>query len=93
MKLNTIMTSMSATPRDREVVSSHQPAPNDPERLQLSLREQDVLDGLAKGLAYKQIADSLDLSISTVRTHIERIYKKLHVHNRTDAVVKFLSQS
>ena len=57
---------------------------------QLTTREREVLDALARGLAYKQIADELDISMGTIRTHIERIYEKLHVHNRTDAVVKYL---
>lgn len=64
---------------------------NEPEaESNLTAREREVLDGLAHGLAYKQIADQLGISIGTIRTHIERIYQKLHVHNRTDAVVKYL---
>jgi len=60
------------------------------DELQLSPRELEVLDGLARGLPYKLIADQLDISMGTIRTHIEHIYRKLHVHNRTDAVVKYL---
>lgn len=57
---------------------------------QLAPREQEVLDLLSKGCAYKQIADAMDLSMGTVRTYIRRIYEKLHVNCRTDAVVKYL---
>lgn len=57
---------------------------------ELSDRERAVLDGLAQGLAYKQIADQLGISIHTVRNYIRRIYEKLHVCSRTEAVAKFL---
>jgi DNA-binding NarL/FixJ family response regulator len=56
----------------------------------LSPREQTVLDCLAKGLTYKQIADQLDISITTIRTYLRRIYEKLHVQSRTEAVAKYL---
>jgi len=61
------------------------------ESSELSQREREVLSGLAKGLAYKQIADQLNVSIHTVRNYIRRIYEKLHVRSRTEAVAKFLS--
>jgi DNA-binding NarL/FixJ family response regulator len=48
--------------------------------------------GLAAGKAYKQIADEMQMSIHTVRTYIRRIYEKLHVHSRTEAVAKYLRQ-
>jgi DNA-binding NarL/FixJ family response regulator len=80
---------MSA-PIARMVVKSLQTDGSNEEELQLTAREREVLDGLARGLAYKQIAAELDISMGTIRTHIERIYEKLHVHNRTDAVVKYL---
>jgi DNA-binding NarL/FixJ family response regulator len=47
------------------------------------------LQALAQGLAYKQIADQLNVSIHTVRNYIRRVYEKLHVRSRTEAVVKF----
>lgn len=78
-------------PIARMVVRSFQEAKTAvAEELQLSPRELEVLDGLAQGLPYKLIADQLDISMGTIRTHIEHIYRKLHVHNRTDAVVKYL---
>jgi DNA-binding NarL/FixJ family response regulator len=72
----------------RKVVKSFQPAHG--EASDLSHRESEVLAALAQGLAYKQIADQLNVSIHTVRNYIRRIYEKLHVRSRTEAVAKFL---
>ncbi len=75
----------------RKVVHSFKAAPaRGDESADLSDRERAVLDGLAAGLAYKQIADQLGISIHTVRNYIRRIYEKLHVCSRTEAVAKFL---
>jgi DNA-binding CsgD family transcriptional regulator len=49
-----------------------------------------VLDCLAKGLTYKQIADQLSISIDTIRTYLRRVYEKPHVQSRTEAVAKYL---
>ena len=46
--------------------------------------------GLAKGWTYKQLAAELSISIDTIRTYIRRIYEKLHVQSRTEAVAKYL---
>jgi DNA-binding NarL/FixJ family response regulator len=54
----------------------------------LSERERAVLGALVRGLAYKQVAAELDLSIDTVRTYIRRIYGKLQVHSATEAVAR-----
>jgi len=54
----------------------------------LSGRENEILQLLAKGLLYKEIADQLSISVSTVRQHIHKIYEKLHVQNRTEAINK-----
>jgi DNA-binding NarL/FixJ family response regulator len=56
----------------------------------LTAREQEVLNFLAKGYLYKEIADQLNISYSTVHTYIERIFKKLHVRSRGQAVAKYL---
>jgi DNA-binding NarL/FixJ family response regulator len=56
----------------------------------LSHRELEVLQALGQGLTYKQIADHLNVSIHTVRNYIRRVYEKLHVRSRTEAVVKYL---
>jgi DNA-binding NarL/FixJ family response regulator len=60
---------------------------------ELSARELEVLDMLAKGHLVKEIADRLNISFGTVRTYIRRIYEKLHVHSRAQAVAKNLPPS
>ena len=54
----------------------------------LSGRENEILQLLAKGLLYKEIAEQISISVSTVRQHIHHIYEKLHVQNRTEAINK-----
>jgi len=54
----------------------------------LSKRENEILLLLSKGLLYKEIADQLGISVGTVRQHIHKIYEKLHVQNRTEALNK-----
>jgi len=76
----------------RKVVAFFQKPRHQPPGIeaQLSEREKQVLDCLVKGLLYKQIADHMGISMGTVRTYMQRIYEKLHVHTRTQAVVKYL---
>jgi DNA-binding NarL/FixJ family response regulator len=59
----------------------------------LSAREHEILGLMAKGHQYKEIGDLLSISPLTVRTHIRRIYDKLHVTSRTEAVLKFLGKT
>jgi DNA-binding NarL/FixJ family response regulator len=59
---------------------------------ELSEREQQVLDLLSQGLIYKEIADKLNIGYETVHTYIRRIYEKLQVRTRTEAVAKFLQR-
>ena len=56
----------------------------------LSVREQQVLDALAQGRTYQEIAEALNISYTTVNTHIRHIYEKLHVRSRTQAVAMHL---
>ena len=58
------------------------------EEIKLSKREKEILLHLSKGLNYTTIADNLTISPSTVRKHIENIYKKLQVHSKMEAVLK-----
>lgn len=58
------------------------------EEFGLSEREKEVLNKLSEGDSYQQIADSLFISVDTVRHHIRNIYKKLHVHSQSEAVAK-----
>ena len=59
----------------------------------LSPREQQVLELLAQGSAYKEIASQLSLSVDTVRMNVKHIYTKLHVHSRGEATAKYLQIS
>ncbi len=58
----------------------------------LSPHQLAFLDQLAKGFRYKEIAGNLGISMDGVRSHVRRIYEKLHVHSRTEAVVKYLGR-
>jgi DNA-binding NarL/FixJ family response regulator len=74
----------------RKIVQSFQrfnTAPTETE--DLSPREREVLELLARGYLYKEIAETLHISVPTVNTHIRRIYEKLHVRSRSQAVAKF----
>jgi DNA-binding NarL/FixJ family response regulator len=61
---------------------------NAPKKLDLTEREQEVLQSLVKGLSYKQVADQLGVSLDTIRTHIRGIYRKLQVHSAAEAVAR-----
>jgi DNA-binding NarL/FixJ family response regulator len=61
------------------------------ESMRLSLREEQILMLLSQGYSNKVIAKKLDLSIDTVCSHLKRIFNKLHVKSRTEAVVSFIS--
>ena len=74
----------------KPVATSPQPAGG--ELFELSEREQQVLDLLVQGLIYKEIADKLNIGYETVHTYIRRIYEKLQVRTRTEAVAKFLQR-
>ena len=73
----------------RKVIGTFQkPAISDPNSL-LSLREKQVLELVAKGLLYKEIAIRLEISAETVKKHLKNIYQKLHVQNKVEALNKF----
>lgn len=72
-----VLNAFNATPKKQE-----------PDYQDLSEREKDIVNGLAMGYRYKEIAAKLFISQETVRTHIRNIYQKLHVQSRTDALNK-----
>jgi DNA-binding NarL/FixJ family response regulator len=75
----------------RKVVQSFQKSAGSQEtEAVLSGREQEVLDFLSQGFLYKEIAEKMGISYETVHTYIRRIYEKLQVRTRTEAVAKFL---
>jgi DNA-binding NarL/FixJ family response regulator len=59
------------------------------ETVELSGREREVLELLARGYLYKEIAELLKISVPTVNTYIRRVYEKLHVRSRAQAVAKY----
>ncbi len=65
-------------------------APENP--YQLTPKEKEVLTSLSKGNSYKMIAAEIQISLDTVRTHIKKIYDKLHVHSQTEAVSKAINE-
>lgn len=73
----------------RVVQAFHREAPAVSESAELSQRESEVLELLARGYLYKEIMDTLQVSRGTVNTYIRRIYEKLHVRSRSQAVAKF----
>ena len=76
----------------RKVVRHFQQQPVLNEAENLSKRELEILEHLAKGFQNKQIAQALGIEFETVRSHLRRIYEKLHVNSRTEAVIKFLKR-
>lgn len=77
----------------RKVVQHfHQRGPATAALENLTPREREVLEQLAQGRLYKEIAGQLGIGTETVRSYLSSIYAKLHVHNRTEAVVKYLGR-
>jgi DNA-binding NarL/FixJ family response regulator len=77
----------------RDLNQAPVPLKLDQEVATLTVREHEILQLLTEGFHYKEISTKLAISIHTVRNHIRSIYDKLHVHSRTDAVVKHLAQT
>lgn len=74
----------------RQVVSYFHAKQSQPPPSVLSARESEIIELLANGLRYKEISDRLGLSFETIRSYVKRIYGKLHVHSRMEAVTKWL---
>jgi len=73
----------------RQVVSFFHRSPVPQNHSTLTERERQVIELLARGAMYKEIADELVITLETVRSHIKKIYDKLHAHSRTEAVRKY----
>lgn len=74
----------------RKVVKAFQSASKQTPKLEgLSPREAELLNLLARGFSYKEISDTMGISISTVNTHVHRIYRKLRVNSRGEAVAVY----
>ena len=76
----------------RRVIESfrEKPAPQD-ESARLTIREEQILLLISEGYTNKQIADKLDLCFDTIGSHLKRVYKRLHVNSRAEAVVRYLT--
>jgi len=77
----------------RKVLSTFNTISNNSILSLLSKRELEVLEFLSKGFLYKEIADKLFISLSTVKRHLNHIYAKLQVQNKTEAVNKLYGKS
>lgn len=84
---------MSANIARKLVTVFRQQEKNMPSVEKLSHRENEILQLLSKGLLYKEIAEQLSIATNTVRQHIHKIYEKLHVQNRTEAINKALGKN
>lgn len=73
----------------RKVVQSFKQTAAPSSQQDLSHREQEVLELLARGFLYKEIAEHLNISVPTVNTYVRRMYEKLHVRSRAQAVAKY----
>ncbi len=71
---------------------NNQPSSVQSNEYTLSQRELDILKCLVNGDSYKMIADNCDISIGTVRSHINSIYKKLHINSKSEAVAKAIKE-
>ncbi len=67
------------------------PSPQKPQSV-LTPREKEILTGLVEGNSFKALADSMFISVETVRFHFRNIYKKLHVHSQSEAVAKAIKE-
>ena len=84
---------MSCSIARKVVQSFSQPAPaGQADMEKLSPRETSVLELLSNGYLYKEIADQLGLSVTTIDTYVRRIYEKLHVNSRSQAIAKYLAR-
>jgi DNA-binding NarL/FixJ family response regulator len=81
---------MSSQIAYRVVRSFHEPTPKGLDTTALTEREKEILTLLSQGFANKELADKLQISVPTVRTHLRHIYEKLHVRSRSEAIVKYL---
>ncbi|MFT4176989.1 MAG: response regulator transcription factor [Luteolibacter sp.] len=74
----------------RVVETFHEPASGEPTpQFDLSKRETEVIELVSEGLSNQEIADQMGIAFDTVRTHLQKIYQKLHVRSRMQAALKF----
>ena len=78
----------------RKVLNSFRPSQTSEtsDLKELTVREKDILSYLAQGYLYKEVAEQCNISLETVKKHVQNLYKKLHVQNRTEAIIKYLKE-
>jgi len=81
---------MSSNIARKVIQSFHQNEPSSSRTEDLSPREREILNLLAKGYMNKEIAERLHIAVETVCTHVRAIYGKLHVRSRSEAIIKYL---
>jgi len=74
----------------RKVIDFFHRGPREDSRPALTSREKEIVMGLVDGLSYKMIADRINVTIETVRSHIKNIYLKLHIHSKAEVIAKTL---
>jgi DNA-binding NarL/FixJ family response regulator len=75
----------------RRVIGAFQrPADLAAPKIELTRREREILDWVSRGYGNKEIAQELSITVETVRHHLKKVYEKLHVHSRTEAVLRYL---
>lgn len=74
-------------------LSAAQVIPQPQPEYDLTTRESEILGWLVKGHSYKMISDACDVSINTIRAHLKKIYRKLHVHSMSEAVAKAIREN
>jgi DNA-binding NarL/FixJ family response regulator len=74
-------------------LSSAQAQPQPQPEYDLTTRESEILGWLVKGHSYKMISDECDVSINTIRAHLKKIYRKVHVHSMSEAVAKAIREN
>lgn len=82
---------MSSEVARRVVESFRRKTKTKEQTLGLSAREEEILVLLSKGHSNKMIADQLGLSVETIYSHLKKVYEKMHVHSRTEAVIRYLT--
>ena len=82
---------MSSEVARRVVESFRRKTKTKEQSLGLSAREEEILVLLSKGHSNKMIADQLGLSVETIYSHLKKVYEKMHVHSRTEAVIRYLT--
>jgi DNA-binding NarL/FixJ family response regulator len=84
---------MSSEVARRVIESFRKRARTRDDSMHLSAREEEVLVLLSRGYSNKEIADRLELSVDTVRSHLKHIYEKMHVRSRTEAVARYMASN